>query len=42
MGDAGSLFLGFVLAVLLLKLRANALTPGPPGGNHRNTRRCHL
>jgi len=29
MGDAGSLFLGFVLAVLLLKLRANAPTRVP-------------
>ena len=29
MGDAGSLFLGFILAVLLLKLRANAPTRVP-------------
>lgn len=29
MGDAGSLFLGFVIAVLLLKLRANAPTRVP-------------
>jgi hypothetical protein len=29
MGDAGSLFLGFVLAVLMLKLRANAPTRVP-------------
>jgi UDP-GlcNAc:undecaprenyl-phosphate/decaprenyl-phosphate GlcNAc-1-phosphate transferase len=29
MGDAGSLFIGFVLAVLLLKLRANAPTRVP-------------
>ena len=42
MGDAGSLFLGFVLAVLLLKLRANAPTRVPLAVIIRDTRRCHL
>ena len=42
MGDAGSLFLGFVLAVLLLKLRATAPNSRPRGGDPGRPRRSPL